>query len=74
MAITVSFISLVGVFVMGLPVGVAILLGAILGPTDFVLASDVQVINEADRDWMRFGLTGEAGLNDGPAFPSSCLA
>jgi NhaP-type Na+/H+ or K+/H+ antiporter len=34
-----------------------------------VLASDVQVSSPDDRDHVRFGLTGEAGLNDGTAFP-----
>lgn len=47
----------------------AVLLGAILAPTDPVLASDVQVANPGDRDRLRFGLTGEGGLNDGAAFP-----
>ena len=45
------------------------LLGAILAPTDPVLASDVQVAHPGDRDRLRFSLTGEAGLNDGTAFP-----
>ena len=45
------------------------LLGAILAPTDPVLASDVQVANPGDHDRLRFGLTGEGGLNDGTAFP-----
>jgi NhaP-type Na+/H+ or K+/H+ antiporter len=48
---------------------VAILLGAILAPTDPVLAGDVQVRDAADRDRVRFSLTSEAGLNDGTAFP-----
>jgi NhaP-type Na+/H+ or K+/H+ antiporter len=34
-----------------------------------VLASDVQVAEPTDRDRLRFSLTGEAGLNDGTAFP-----
>jgi NhaP-type Na+/H+ or K+/H+ antiporter len=49
--------------------GAAVLLGAILAPTDPVLASDVQVADPGDRDRLRFGLTGEGGLNDGTAFP-----
>ncbi|HEY0152029.1 MAG TPA: cation:proton antiporter [Longimicrobium sp.] len=69
MTITVGLVTLLGVFAMGLPVGAAVLLGAILAPTDPVLASDVQVTHAADRDRLRFGLTGEAGLNDGSAFP-----
>jgi NhaP-type Na+/H+ or K+/H+ antiporter len=54
---------------MDLSLGAAVLLGAILAPTDPVLASDVQVANPGDRDRLRFGLTGEGGLNDGTAFP-----
>jgi NhaP-type Na+/H+ or K+/H+ antiporter len=34
-----------------------------------VLASDVQLRGPHDRDSLRFGLTGEGGLNDGTAFP-----
>ena len=69
MAITVGLITLVGVLLLRLPVGVAVLLGAVLAPTDPVLASDVQLEHPFDRDKLRFGLTGEAGLNDGTAFP-----
>src|SRR3954453_12340657 len=69
MAITVGLVTLVGVAGLGLPLGAAVLLGAILAPTDPVLASDVQVENPGDQDRVRFSLTGEAGLNDGTAFP-----
>lgn len=69
MTLTVALIAVVGVLGLGLPLGVAILLGAILAPTDPVLASDVQVESSGDRDRLRFSLTGEGGLNDGAAFP-----
>lgn len=69
MVVTVAAITALGVYVLDLPVGAAVLLGAILAPTDPVLASDVQVANPGDRDRLRFGLTGEGGLNDGTAFP-----
>mgnify|MGYP003862675595 CR=1 FL=1 len=69
MAITVGLIALVGVVGLGLGLGAAVLLGAILAPTDPVLASDVQLDHPHDRDHLRFALTGEAGLNDGTAFP-----
>ena len=69
MALTVGLIALVGVAAFKLPLGAAILLGAVLAPTDPVLASDVQVTGPRDRDRLRFTLTGEAGLNDGTAFP-----
>lgn len=69
MLLTVGMLAAVGVFLLGLPLGAAILLGAVLAPTDPVLASDVQVEHAGDRDRLRFTLTGEAGLNDGSAFP-----
>lgn len=69
MAISVGLVAFVGVYALGLPVGLAILLGAILAPTDPVLASDVQVRSPKDRNRLRFSLTSEAGLNDGTAFP-----
>ena len=69
MLATVAAITLVGVLVLDLSLGAAVLLGAILAPTDPVLASDVQMANPRDRDQLRFGLTGEGGLNDGTAFP-----
>jgi NhaP-type Na+/H+ or K+/H+ antiporter len=69
MALTVGLIALVGVVTLELSLGAAILLGAVLAPTDPVLASDVQVSGPRDRDRLRFTLTGEAGFNDGTAFP-----
>ena len=69
MLLTVAAVAAVGVWLLHLPLGAAVLLGAILAPTDPVLASDVQVANPDDRDRLRFGLTGEGGLNDGTAFP-----
>jgi sodium/hydrogen antiporter len=54
---------------LGMGVGGSILLGAILAPTDPVLASEVQLSNPHDRDELRFGLTSEGGLNDALAFP-----
>src|SRR5688572_17461981 len=69
MVLTVLGVCLVGVLGLGLPLGAAVLLGAILAPTDPVLASDVQLSDAFDRDHVRFTLTGEAGLNDGTAFP-----
>ena len=69
MAVTVLLIALTAVQWFDLSPGVAILLGAILAPTDPVLASDVQVATAEDRDRLRFSLTGEGALNDGIAFP-----
>jgi len=69
MIATVGLLTIAGVYGLGLPVGAAVLLAAILAPTDPVLASDVQVEHPTDNDTLRFSLTGEAGLNDGTAFP-----
>ena len=69
MTLTVGLITLVGVYLLHLPLGAAVLLGAILSPTDPVLASDVSVLHSHDDDPLRFSLTAEAGLNDGTAFP-----
>jgi NhaP-type Na+/H+ or K+/H+ antiporter len=69
MLVTVGCITAVGWLLLGLPLGAAILLGAVIAPTDPVLASDVQVQNPTDSDELRFALTGEGGLNDGTAFP-----
>ena len=69
MTLTVAAIAAAGVYGIGLSLGAAVLLGAILAPTDPVLASDVQVEHPFDYDPLRFTLTGEAGYNDGTAFP-----
>ncbi|WP_224996661.1 sodium:proton antiporter [Cesiribacter sp. SM1] len=64
-----------GSTMLGLVPAAAVLLGAVLAPTDPVLASDVQVgpPNE-QNDKVRFTLTSEAGLNDGLAFPFTYFA
>lgn len=73
MVATVGLTALVGVTLLDLPLGAAVLLGAILAPTDPVLATDVQIRGTGDDDRLRFALTGEAGLNDGTAFPMVML-
>jgi sodium/hydrogen antiporter len=69
MAIMVALVAAIGVWVLGLPVGAAVLLGAVLAPTDPVLASGVQSDPGSDPDRLGFSLAGEGGLNDGTAFP-----
>ena len=69
MALTVAMIAAFSYYVLGLPLGAGVLLGAILAPTDPVLATDVQIRHPGDRDQLRFTLTCEAGMNDGSAFP-----
>lgn len=69
MALTVLLIATFAHWVLGLSVGAAVLLGAILSPTDPVLATEIQIREPGDEDRLRFMLTTEAGLNDGAAFP-----
>lgn len=73
MLLTIALIFGAGVAA-GLAIGPALLAAAALAPTDPVLASDVQVDHEQDRDRLRFSLTAEAGLNDGTAAPFVMLA
>jgi NhaP-type Na+/H+ or K+/H+ antiporter len=69
MALSILLMALFGWLVLGLPLGAGVLLGAILAPTDPVLASDVQLRHAGDKDPLRFALSCEAGMNDGSAFP-----
>lgn len=69
MVVSVGLTTLFGYYVLHLPLGGAVLLGAIIAPTDPVLATDVQSRRPGDSDKLRFTLTCEAGMNDGSAFP-----
>ena len=69
MVLTIAGVSLLLHFGFELPWGVSVLIGSILAPTDPVLAALVSVNDARDDDSVRFGLSGEAGLNDGIAFP-----
>ncbi|MCW2762440.1 MAG: sodium/proton antiporter, family [Marmoricola sp.] len=79
MPLSIAAVWLLGWWGLGLAPATALLLGAVLAPTDPVLAGDVQVggpdvetqkEDESDeRHEVRFALTSEAGLNDGLAFP-----
>ena len=86
MPLTITLAAVAGWWV-GLAIPTAALLGAVIAPTDPVLASEVQVEGpgestedepkesaEGGRDEVRFALTSEAGLNDGFAFPFTMLA
>ena len=69
MALSVGMVAAFAYYFLGLPLGAGVLLGAILAPTDPVLATDVQTRHPGDRDQLRFTLTCEAGMNDGSTFP-----
>ena len=62
-------VTLCAKFLLGVDMATALLIGAVLAPTDPVLAGTVKVNSAADHDRMRYGLSGEAWLNDGMAFP-----
>ncbi len=78
--LSVGAVALLGWWALALSPAAALLLGAVLSPTDPVLASDVQVPaphtddgRGADNE-IRFTLTSEAGLNDGLAMPFVLVA
>ena len=81
MPLCILGLTLLGLGLLGLGLAAALLVASALAPTDPVLASEVQVGEPADEedkigqeDEIRFGLTSEAGLNDGLAFPFVYLA
>jgi NhaP-type Na+/H+ or K+/H+ antiporter len=89
MPLTIAAAALLGWWVLGFVPATAVLLGAVIAPTDPVLATEVQVgapgegyeEGEATQhssaeaeDEVRFSLTSEAGLNDGLAFPFTYMA
>ncbi|MFP3677119.1 sodium:proton antiporter [Pseudomonas sp. SIMBA_041] len=69
MVLTIGGVCLLLHYGFGVSWGASVLIGSILAPTDPVLAALVQVNDARDDDRVRFGLSGEAGLNDGIAFP-----
>ena len=88
MPLTIAGAALLGWWWLGFVPATALLLGAVVAPTDPVLASDVQVgppgtgegladdyHEEREHEHeVRFALTSEAGLNDGLAFPFTYAA
>ena len=76
MLLCIGIVFFAGQWAFEFDIASALLLGAVLAPTDPVLASDVQVgpPHEKDKENIRFSLTAEAGMNDGTAFPFVWLA
>lgn len=76
MLLSIACVSFIAWYYFNLNFATALLLGAVLAPTDPVLASDVQVgpPSEKEKDNTKFTLTAEAGMNDGAAFPFVWLA
>jgi NhaP-type Na+/H+ or K+/H+ antiporter len=71
--LTIAGTALIAALLLDWPPALALLIAAVLAPTDPVLAAEVRVGEptdaEHDEDEVRFALTAEAGLNDGLAFP-----
>lgn len=74
MLLTVAGVMLVAHYWVGLSWPIALAFGAIVAPTDPVLASMISVNNASDDDHMRVSLSSEAGMNDGSALPILMLA
>jgi sodium/hydrogen antiporter len=74
MLASIAGVALFAWLVLDLHPAMALLAGAILAPTDPVLAGAVTVGHAGDHDPLRYALSGEAGLNDGAAFPFVVLA
>ena len=75
MPLTVAAIAVFGMAAMGLSFGAALLLGAVLAPTDPVLAGDVGLSRVGGEVYgePRLSLHTEAGFNDGLASPFVAL-
>ncbi len=74
MLVMIGLATLAAYALLGLPWSAALLLAAVLAPTDPVLASEVQIRSDEDRDAVRLSLTVEGALNDGSALPVVMLA
>lgn len=76
MPLTIAATALLGWWALGMVPATALLFGAVIAPTDPVLASEVQTTDPSSPDYSRsrVALTTEAGLNDGLAFPFTNLA
>lgn len=76
MPLTIAGVALAAHYWAGWSVAASLLLGAVLSPTDPVLASAVAVgpPGRGEEGEIRFALTAEAALNDGLAFPFVALA
>jgi sodium/hydrogen antiporter len=70
MLVFIGVCAATAVVLLGTNWPVALLLASILAPTDPILASEVQIEHESDRDTVRVAITAEAGLNDGTALPA----
>lgn len=82
MILTMAIAAFIGWWFAAFVPATAVLLGAVIAPTDPVLASEIEIEgpgqdekeNPKQKEELKFGLTSEAGLNDGLAFPFTNMA
>lgn len=74
MLLTVAGVAVAAHFLAHLGWPLALAFGAIVAPTDPVLASLISVNDARDDDSLRVALSSEAGMNDGSALPLLMLA
>ncbi|MDW5290314.1 cation:proton antiporter [Formosa sp. PL04] len=78
MPLFMVFVFLFSYYLLDFSVALALLLAAVLAPTDPALASEIQLnkkqSGESKNLGVQYNLTAEAGLNDGLAFPFVYLA
>lgn len=74
MLLTVGGMTLLVHWVTGFDWALSLAFGAIVAPTDPVLASLISVNDARDDDALRVALSSEAGMNDGSALPLLMLA
>lgn len=78
MLFTIAAATFIGWYIAAFVPATALLLGAVLAPTDPVLASEIEEEGPGEdtkqRSELKFALTSEAGLNDGLAFPFTHMA
>lgn len=74
MLLTVGGMTLLVHWITGFDWALSLAFGAIVAPTDPVLASLISVNDARDDDALRVALSSEAGMNDGTALPLLMLA
>lgn len=78
MTLTIAVAAFMGWYIAAFVPATALLLGAVIAPTDPVLASEIEEEGpgetKEERSELKFALTSEAGLNDGLAFPFTNMA
>lgn len=78
MVLTIAAAAFIGWWIAAFVPATAMLLGAVIAPTDPVLASEIEEEgpgeNSDEKSELKFALTSEAGLNDGLAFPFTNMA